>query len=148
MLYGMLPNPATKLTVPIEPVMTLKTKLVEVRTHPRGRYLSYGCTFQTKRNSRIGIMPIGYADGILRTYSNRGEVIIRGKRAPVVGRICMDQILLDVTDIPGAAVGDDVLLFGKDGENVLPVQEVADWMQTITYEVTCSLSRRVPRVYV
>jgi alanine racemase len=147
MLYGMLPDVQTMPTVPIKPVMTLKTRLVEVRTHPRGRFLSYGCTFQTGRKSRIGIMPIGYGDGLSRKLSNRGEVMIRGCRAPIVGRVCMDQILVDVTDIPGAAVGDDVLLWGSDGKDVLKIEEVSSWMETITYEVTCALGRRVPRIY-
>lgn len=147
MLYGMLPDAETMPTVPIEPVMTLGTRLVEVRTHPKGRFLSYGCTFQTKRKSRIGILPIGYGDGLSRRLSGRGEVLIRGCRAPIVGRVCMDQVLVDVTDIPGACVGDDVLLWGKKGDDVLKVEEVASWMQTITYEVTCALGRRVPRIY-
>ena len=147
MLYGMLPDPETRQTVPIEPVMTLTTRLVEVRTHPRGRFLSYGCTFQTKRKSRIGVLPIGYGDGFSRKFSNRGEVIIRGRRAPIVGRVCMDQVLVDVTDIPGASVGDEVLLWGKKGNDVLKIVEVAGWMETITYEVTCALGRRIPRVY-
>jgi alanine racemase len=147
MLYGMLPDAETMPTAPIEPVMTLGTRLVDVRTHPKGRFLSYGCTFQTKRKSRIGILPIGYGDGLSRKLSGRGEVVIRGYRAPIVGRVCMDQVLVDVTDIPGACVGDDVLLWGKKGDDVLKVEEVASWLQTITYEVTCALGRRVPRIY-
>ena len=148
MLYGMLPDPATRPTVPIEPVMTLTTKLVEIRHHPKGRFISYGRTWQTPRKSRIGTLPIGYGDGFSRKFSNRGEVVIRGRRAPIVGRVCMDQTLVDVTHIPEAEVGDDVLLWGKMGENILKVEEVAQWMETITYEVTCALGPRVPRMYV
>jgi len=147
MLYGMLPDFETRPTVPIEPVMTLTTRLVDVRTQPKGRFLSYGCTFQTQRKSRIGIMPIGYGDGFSRKFSNRGEVIIRARRAPIVGRVCMDQVLVDVTDIPGASVGDEVLLWGKKGNDILKAEEVAGWMGTITYELTCALGRRIPRVY-
>jgi len=147
-LYGMLPDKETKLTLPLKPVMTLTTNIIEIRTHPSGRYLSYGCTFRTRRKSRIAILPIGYADGISRKMSNRGEVIIRGCRVPIVGRVCMDQILVDVTDIPGARVGDPVLFWGKQGKNVLKAEEVAEWMETISYDVTCGVSRRVPRVYV
>lgn len=148
MLYGMLPDTETMPTVPIKPVMTLGTRLVEVRTHPKGRFLSYGCTFQTRRKSRIGILPIGYGDGLSRKLSGRGKVIIRGCGAPIVGRVCMDQVLVDVTDIPGASVGDDVLLWGQKGTDVLKVEEVASWMESITYEVTCALGRRIPRVYI
>ncbi|HPB31252.1 MAG TPA: alanine racemase [Candidatus Sumerlaeota bacterium] len=147
MMYGMMPDPETRPSISLEPVMTLATRLIEVRQHPPGRCLSYGCTFRTDRPSVIGIIPIGYGDGYSRRMSNRGAVIIRGRRAPVVGRVCMDQVLVDLTDIPGACVGDPVLLWGKRGQDCLPVEEVARWMETITYEVTCALGRRVPRKY-
>lgn len=147
-LYGMLPDPKTSSTVPTEPVMTLTTKLVEIRQHPKGRFISYGLTWKTPRKSRIGTLPIGYGDGLSRKYSNRGEVVIRGRRAPIVGKVCMDQTLVDVTHIPEAEVGDDVLLWGKMGKDVLKVEEVSQWAETITYDITCSLGSRVPRVYV
>jgi len=147
-LYGMLPDPETKPTVSTKPVMTLVTRLIEIRTYPKGRYISYGCTFRTQRQSRIGILPIGYGDGISRKLSNKGEVLIWGSRAPIVGRVCMDQILVDLTDIPSAKIGDEVLLWGKKGKNALKVEEVAAWCETITYDVTCALGRRVPRVYI
>lgn len=148
MLYGMLPDFDTQKTVPMEPVMTLTTRIIEIRTHPPGRFLSYGCTFRTERESRIGIMPLGYGDGYSRKLSNRGQVIVRGRRAPIVGRVCMDQVLIDLTGIPEAQIGDEVLLWGKKGADSLPVEEVAAWMETITYEVTCALGKRVPRIHV
>ncbi|MBN1903006.1 alanine racemase [Candidatus Sumerlaeota bacterium] len=147
MIYGMLPDKETTPSISIKPVMTLKTKLVQIHERPKGRFLSYGCAFQTRRKSRIGILPIGYGDGFSRRLSNRGEVIIRGCRAPIVGRVCMDQVLVDVTDIPAASIGDDVLLWGQNGNDTLKVEEVASWMDTITYEVTCALGKRVPRIY-
>ncbi len=148
MMYGMLPDPQTMPTVPLLPVMTLTTKIVEIRTQPKGRSLSYGCTYKTLHKSRIAILPIGYGDGYSRKLSNRGEVIIRGRRAPIVGRVCMDQTLVDITNIPAARIGDDVLLWGTWGKDTLKVEEVAKWIGTITYEVTCALGCRVPRIYI
>ncbi|HOE63691.1 MAG TPA: alanine racemase [Candidatus Sumerlaeota bacterium] len=148
MLYGMLPDQKTKPTVPIKPVMTLTTRLVEIRQHPKGRCISYGCTWQTPRASRIGILPIGYGDGYSRKFSNKGQVLIRGRRAPIVGRVCMDQTLVDLSAIPEAQIGDRVLLWGENELGVLKVEEAAKWMGTITYEVTCALGARIPRVYI
>lgn len=151
MLYGHLPDPLCKPTVPLLPGMTLKTRIVHLRTHTAGSSLSYGRTYECPRETRIGILPIGYGDGYHRHLSNRGEVVIDGRRAPIRGRVCMDQTLVDVTDIPGAGVGSEVILFGgqpgPDGRPPLPVQEVADWLKTITYEVTCHIGRRIPRIY-
>lgn len=148
MLYGMLPDSETKPTVPIKPVMTLTTRLVEIREHPKGRCISYGCTWQMPHAGRVGILPIGYGDGYSRKFSNKGQVVIHGRRAPIIGRVCMDQTLVDLNAIPEAQIGDDVLLWGQSEIGVLKVEQVAKWMGTITYEVTCALGSRVPRVYV
>jgi len=147
-LYGMLPDTETEMTVPLKPVMTLMTKLVELRNIPEGHFVSYGCTYKTTRKSRIGIMPIGYGDGLSRKLSNRGEVIIRGRRSPIVGRVCMDQVMIDLTDIPEAQPGDDILLWGKNGSDELKAEEVSKWAETITYDITCALTPRIPRIYI
>jgi len=151
MLYGHLPDPRCAATVPLLPGMTLKTRIVHLRDHPPGEALSYGRTYECPRQTRIGILPVGYGDGYNRLLSNRGEVVVLGRRAPIRGRVCMDQTLVDVTEIPGAGIGTEVVLFGgppgPDGRPPLPVQEVAGWLKTITYEVTCQVGSRVPRVY-
>ena len=151
MLYGHLPDPSCQASIQLWPAMTLKTRIVGIRLHPTGSSLSYGRTYSCTSERRIAILPVGYADGYNRLLSNRGEVIIRGRRAPVRGRICMDQTLVDITEISAAEVGDEVILFGgppnADGKPPLPVSEVASWMGTIPYEVTCLIGQRVPRVY-
>ena len=110
---------------------------------PRGHAVGYGTTFHTTRPSRIATLPVGYADGYSRLLSNNGEVIVRGKRAPVVGRVSMDLVTIDVTDVAGAALGDEVVLLG-DG---ITAEELAEKTSTISYEVFCRISARVPRVY-
>jgi alanine racemase len=151
MLYGHLPDPECAATIPLLPVMTLKTRIVSVRVHPQGSTLSYGRTYQCPDERRIGILPVGYGDGYSRALSNCGEVVIRGRRAPIRGRVCMDQTLVDITEIPEADVGEEVILFGgppgPDGRLPLPVSELAERLRTIPYEITCLVGRRVPRVY-
>jgi alanine racemase len=125
--------------------MRLKAKLAQIKEVPAGTFLSYGCTFETKRPSRIGTLPLGYADGWTRLLSGLAQVSILGRRAPVVGRICMDQCMIDITDLP-ASVGrsSEVLLFGGPD---LPVEEAAGKLGTINYEIVCMVGKRVPRVY-
>lgn len=153
MLYGHLPDPTCERSVALLPAMTFETRIAALRDHPEGASLSYGRTYRCPSPRRIALLPVGYADGYDRGLSNRGEVLICGRRAPVRGRVCMDQILVDVTDIPGAEVGDRVILFGGDGrggggsEAAPSVEEIARLLGTIPYEVTCRVSRRVPRVF-
>ena len=113
-----------------------------------GAALSYGATYYTSRPSKIAIIALGYADGYSRSFSNCGEVLIRGQRAPVVGRVCMDLTLVDVTDIPYAALGDEVVVIGKQGEEVLLAEELASKIKTISYEIFCGIASRVPRLAV
>jgi alanine racemase len=127
----------------IEPVMRWRTEIVRLKELPPGHAIGYGATFHTRRPSRIATLPVGYADGYNRLFSNRGEVIVRGRRAPIVGRVSMDLVTIDVTDIADAAVGDEVVLLG-DG---ITVEELAAKLGTISYEVFCSVGARVPRVY-
>lgn len=146
MLYGALPH-TRHLASSLKPVMTLITRLLVVRDCPKGTSLSYGATYVTSKHSRIGVLPIGYADGYPRLLSNKGHVFIHGKKAPIVGRICMDLTLVDVTDIPKAKVSDEVLLLGEKNGVSLKVEEVAKWAQTISYEILCGIAPRVPRIY-
>jgi len=144
-LYGLHPSPDVQRSMALKPAMTLKTRVVFLKDVPAGTPLSYSRTFTTRRPSRIATLPIGYADGLSRGLSNKGAALIRGQRAAVVGRICMDQCLADVTDIPGAAVGDEVVVYGTQGGERISIEEVAQVVGTIPYEITCAVSRRVPR---
>ncbi|MEW6683282.1 MAG: alanine racemase [Nitrospirota bacterium] len=147
MLYGCRPGPDVG-GVELRPVLTLATRVLLLKRVPADTPISYGRTFVTRRESLIAVLPIGYADGYPRALSNRGSVLVRGRRAPVVGRVCMDLTMIDVTDVPGAAEGDDVVLIGAQRDAALPAEEVADAAGTIAYELLCGIGPRVPRRYV
>ena len=140
-LYGMYPGPDRE-RVKLTPAMTLKTRIAYIEHHEPGDTISYGRTFTVERPSRMAVLPIGYADGLHRILSNRLTVMINGHWARQTGRICMDMCMADVTDIPAEA-GDEVEIFGKN----MPIDDVAELAETIHYELTCSVSKRVPRVY-
>lgn len=146
-LYGLYPTEDAKKILDLRPAMELKSRIMAVRTLPEGAPVSYGCTHVMTRESRVAVLPIGYADGLHRTMSDRLPVLIRGRRAMQIGRICMDLCMVDVTDIPGVEEGDVATLFGRDGDAVLPVEEMADLAGTISYEMVCAPTSRVPRVY-
>jgi len=147
MLYGSYPSPAFQALIPLKPVMTLKTRIHFLKSVPSGTRISYGGTFTTKRESLIATLPIGYADGYSRHLSNHGEVLIHGKRAPIVGKVCMDFIMVDVTDIPRVSVGDEVILMGKQGREQITAEEIAEKINSVSYEVLCAIGKRVPRIY-
>jgi alanine racemase len=128
--------------------MTFKTKIMFLKELPPGSPVSYGRTFTTGARALMATIPVGYADGYNRLLSNKGEALVRGMRVPVAGRVCMDQVMLDVTRVPGVSEGDEVVLWGRQGGEFISVEEVASLTGTISYEVTCSVSKRVPRVYV
>ena len=144
-LYGPPASDAREAYKDFRPAMILKTQVGFVKKLPAGRDISYGRTYTTKKESVIATLPIGYADGVSRHLSNAGYMVVRGKKAPVVGRICMDQMMLDVTDIPDVKTGDDVIVYGGPE---LPTEEVAAIAGTIPHELFCTLSPRVPRVYI
>ena len=149
MLYGCYPSDEVdKEKVKLKPVMSFKTKIAHLKELEKGKPISYGGTFITQRNSRIATLPVGYADGYFRLLSSKGEVFVKGKRAKVVGRVCMDQCMVDVTEIEGLKVADDVELFGDGTNNGVTADEVAKIIGTISYEVLCAVSKRVPRVYI
>ncbi len=128
--------------------MTLKAAIVFLKRVPPGTPISYGRKFVTKRESIIATIPIGYADGYPRLLSGKGRVLVRGQYAPVVGNICMDQCMVDVTDIPNVKKYDEVVLIGKQGENTILADEIAEKTGTINYEIVCRIGKRVPRVYI
>lgn len=148
-LYGLLPSDKVDLSRigGVKPAMSLRSRVSFVKTLPAGTPVSYGCTYVTQKDSVIATVMAGYADGVPRLLSNCGEVIIRGMKAPIVGRVCMDQFMVDVTHIPGVCAGDVVTIFGTDGEVSITADEVAAKAQTIGYELICGITARVPRVY-
>ena len=130
------------------PAMRIKSKILSIRRFPAGSPISYGRTFVTKRPSRIGVLPLGYADGYSRLFSNNAEVIVRGRRVPVVGRVCMDLTMIDLTDVKDVRENDEVIIMGEEGEESITAQELADRANTIPYEILTSLGSRSNRVYV
>jgi len=148
-LYGFSRDvlPAHVQTPGLRPVMSVRSRIMLLKKVPKDEKLGYGCTFETRRDSTIATVPIGYDDGYSRALSNRGRVIVRGALAAVVGRVSMDLTLIDVTDIPGVSLDDDVTLLGRDGELSITAEDIAETIGTISYEVTCGISARVPRVY-
>lgn len=145
-LYGLDPR-MTGSSLSLRPVMALRTVIVRIREVEEGVSVSYGRSWKADGPRRIATVSIGYADGLFRCLSNRMEVLVRGRRAPQVGRICMDMCMLDVTHIPDAAVGDVVTIFGRDGQEEATASQIAQLADTIPYEVLCAVSKRVPRVY-
>jgi alanine racemase len=147
MLYGAYPSLTFQDLIQLRPVMTLKTRIHFLKSVAPGTRISYGGAFITKRDSLIATLPIGYADGYSRHLSNQGQVLIRGKRAPVVGKVCMDFIMVDVTEIPNVSLGDEVILMGKQGKEQITAEEIAKKINSISYEVLCLIGKRVPRIY-
>jgi alanine racemase len=147
MLYGYHTLPHTIPDPDLRPVLSLRTTIAQLRTIPLGGTVSYNRTFVAKRPTRIAVLPIGYADGYSRRLSHRGSVLIQGRRVPIVGLVCMDMIMVDVTDLPPVQVGETVTLIGQQGEESIWADEVAGWIDTIPYEVLCGIGSRVPRLY-
>lgn len=146
-LYGLRPSDKVQPTIPLRPALTLKSRVGQVRTLPAGSSISYGRTFVTERPTTAALIPCGYGDGYLRFHSNRGMVLIHGQRAPIRGLICMDQFVVEVSGIENVQQDDEVVLIGRQGNDVLSAEEVASWAETINYEVVTQLLPRVPRVY-
>lgn len=147
MIYGLSPSAGVGDTADLEPVMSFKSRIAQIRELPAGHPVSYGRTFVTARDTRIAVVPAGYGHGLSFRLSNRGEVLIRGRRAPIVGRVTMDVTMVDVQGIRDAAVGDEVVLFGRQGGERILVDEVAAKVGTINYEVICGIGKRVARTY-
>lgn len=147
-LYGLYPSKEVEREpVPLKPLMSLRSHIAYIKTVEPGVEISYGGIFTTVRKTRVATIPVGYADGYPRGLSNKGSVLIRGKRAPILGRVCMDQFMVDVTEIPEAEELDQVTLLGKDGEDCITMEELGELSGRFNYEFACCISKRVPRVY-
>ena len=146
-LYGVCP--VTKGKIPeLKPVLSWKSRIIFLKQVPAGTPVSYACTYRTRRRSRIATAAFGYADGYRRSFSNKGMVLVRGQKVPVLGRVTMDMTMLDVTDLPEVHVGDEVTILGKQGAAEVPVHDLAQWAGTSPYEIFCGIAARVPRVAV
>ena len=144
-LYGYVTN--EKKLENITPCMTVKTKILDIRKLPKNTPISYGKTFITKRESLIGVIPIGYADGYFRGLSNQGFVLVKGKKAPIVGVVCMELTMIDLTEIPELQVGDEVVILGNSGDEKITAWDIAKWAGTIPYEILTCLGSKAKRVY-
>ncbi len=147
MIYGSYPSIEFQSLIELKPVLTLKTHIHYLKSVPQGSKIGYGGTFTTKRESLIATLPVGYADGYSLQLSNQGEVLIKGKRAPIVGKVCMDFTMVDVTEVPKVGPGDEVILIGKQGRERITPEEIAGKIGSIPYEVLCLIGKRVPRIY-
>ncbi len=144
-LYGMYPsNEVDKSRLDLIPAMTLKSTITHIKEVEAGRGVSYGKEYITDKRTKIATVPIGYADGYLRKLAKEGKMIVRGMKVPVIGRICMDQCMIDVTNVHNIDKGDEVIIFGREG---VTVDDLAHWLDTINYEVSCVIGRRIPRIY-
>ena len=147
-LYGLYPSEEVeKEPVPLKPLMTLKSHIAYIKTLEPGVQISYGGTYTTQKETRVATIPVGYADGYARSLSNKGWVLIRGKKAPILGRVCMDQFMVDVTDIPEARELDEVILLGKSQDQQITMEELGELSGRFNYEFACCISKRVPRIY-
>ena len=147
-LYGLWPSDEVqKDRLPMHPLMELKSHVSYVKTLPAGREISYGGTYTTTRETKVATIPVGYGDGYPRTLSNKGSVLIQGKRVPILGRVCMDQFMVDVTDVPDVVVGTEVTLLGRDGDEIITAEEIGDLSGRLNYEFVCCLGKRIPRIY-
>lgn len=147
-LYGMYPSREVQRSVLLKPALTLKSHVARVRTLPAGSSISYGRTYITPHEMPVALVPVGYGDGYHRLLSNRGAVLINGQRAPIVGRVCMDQFVVDISGTGHVAVNDEVVLLGAQGDDCITAEEIAEWAETLNYEITTALMARVPRVFV
>lgn len=146
-IYGLYPSEEVTKDIKLYPALTLKSRITHIKTLPAGRGVSYGWTYITDKDMRVATVSAGYADGYPRAQSGIGKVIINGKYAPILGRVCMDQFMVDITDIPEASLRDEVILIGRDKDLEISVEEVAEPAASFNYELVCNISRRVPRVY-
>ena len=145
-MYGLYPSRYVR-QIPLKPALSLKSHIVMLKEIKAGTSVSYGATWTAPKDTMVATIPVGYADGYMRLLSGRGYVLIRGKKAPILGRVCMDQLMVDVSRIPKAKLFDEVVLIGKQKDGEITAEELADLAETINYEIVCSISPRVPRIY-
>jgi Alr-MurF fusion protein len=145
-IYGLAPSAEVRLPEGLRPALSFKTQVAQVKMVPAGECISYGCAYITERPTRVAVLPVGYADGFRRAPKNWGTVLIHGQEAPIIGRVCMDQCMVDVTHLPQTRIGDEVVLIGRQGTATLTAEQVAERLGTINYEVVAEILARVPRV--
>jgi alanine racemase len=148
LLYGIYPSREVSPTIKIKPVMSLKSKIVTLKSVEKNTPVGYGRGFITKRKTTVGIIPLGYADGYSRLLSNRGEVLVKGKKAKIIGRVCMDAFMIDVTDVPRVKIGDEAVLVGKQGKEQISIDDISKWSEIFSYEVISRMGKRLPKVFV
>ncbi|MFW6134498.1 MAG: alanine racemase [Elusimicrobiota bacterium] len=146
-IYGLYPDNVDRKDFPLNSVLSWKSKVIFIKEVAKGTQISYCGTWKAPRKSVIGTIPVGYADGYQRRLSNIAQVLIKGKRCPVIGRVCMDMIMVDLTDLKNIRTGEDVTLIGQGGEERITAEEMAEWADTINYEITTGISSRVPRIF-
>lgn len=147
-LYGLYPSETMdKSLIPIKPSLSLKSNIIFLKEVEAGTPISYGCTYITDKHCKIATIPVGYGDGYPRSLSSRGRILVRGQYAPIIGRICMDQFMVDVTHIEGVQEGDEAVLIGTQKDHSISVEEIADLDGTLNYEIVCQLGKRIPRLY-
>jgi alanine racemase len=144
--YGVPPYPGASREVALQPTITWKSQVIFLKTVPPGSSVSYARTWTAQRPTRVATLAVGYADGLPRLLSNKGQVLLRGKRVPIIGRVTMDMTMVDVTDLPECCIGDEAVLIGTQGSQELTALEMAEWAQTNAYEILCGIGARVPRV--
>ncbi len=147
-LYGVYPDKKLRDKIDLKPVLRFETIVTFLKTIPAGTTLGYGRTYTARRETKVATLNVGYADGYPWRLSNRAIVLVRGRRAPVVGRVSMDQLLVDVTEVPHVQLGEKVVLLGQDGSERITAENLAEWAGTISYEILCGISKRVPRLYI
>jgi alanine racemase len=148
-IYGLYPSKEVKKTINLIPAQQFKTKIVFIKELPLGESISYGRTYITKRRMRVASLPVGYADGYNRLLSNQGEVLVRGQRVTIIGRVCMDHCMIDVTNLTQVEIGDEVVLWGRQGEEMITVEEIAQKIRTINYEIVhMPDKKRVPKLFI
>jgi alanine racemase len=147
MLYGLAPVSELQNVLPIRPIMSLLTKIIHIKQMAKGSSLSYGRTYICPSDKVIAVIPVGYSDGLARCMSKKIQVLVRGVRAPVVGTVCMDMSLVDITGIDGVRIGEEVVLIGAQGRECITAHDWAAWQNTIPYEVLCAVGPRVTRIY-
>ena len=148
MLYGLYPHERLRSLISLKPAMRVHSQVIFLKTIEKGRSISYGRTFVAKRRMKVATVPLGYADGYFRSISGKGAVLIDGQRCPILGRVTMDQVVADVTKVKNLRLGSSVVILGKQKNNALLADDLAEWAGTINYEVTCSLGNRIERKYV
>jgi len=147
MMYGIYPKESLMKNILLKPALTLRTKITYLKSMPAGRTISYGMSYVVRKPTKIATIPVGYGDGYSRYFSNKAEVLIKGIRCPVVGRVCMDMCMVDVGYLENVKVGDDVILIGSQGKEIIRAEELARLINTIPYEILCNIGPRVPRIY-